>query len=130
MNEQVVKVLKEQMWFLGTYSDEPNVVPVLFKGVTDDGKLVVADNFMKKTLDNIKANGKIAVSVCDIAAKEGYQVKGTVEYVTDGPIYDMFQKQVEQVFKGAVKAKGALIITPTKIFVTSPGPDNNKELPL
>lgn len=128
MEERVVRVLKEQMWYLGTYSDEPNVVPVLFKGVTEDGKLVVADNFMQKTLDNIKANGKIAVSVCDIAAKEGYQVKGTVEYVTSGPVFEMFQKQVEQVFKGAVKPKGALIITPTKIFVTSPGPENNKVL--
>lgn len=24
MNENVVKLLKEQLWYLGTYSDEPN----------------------------------------------------------------------------------------------------------
>ena len=31
-------------------------------------------------------------------------------------------------FKGALTAKGALIITPEKVIVTTPGPDNKKEL--
>lgn len=26
MNEHVVQVLKEQIWYLGTYADEPNAV--------------------------------------------------------------------------------------------------------
>ena len=33
MNDNVVKLLKEQMWYLATYSDEPNAVPVAFKDV-------------------------------------------------------------------------------------------------
>ena len=42
MNENVVKLLKTFMWDLATCSDgEPNVVPVAFKDVTDDGKLTV-----------------------------------------------------------------------------------------
>jgi len=64
MNADVVKLLKEQMWFLATYSDEPNAVPVAFKDVTDDGKLVVGDVFLETTISNIKENGKIAVSAC------------------------------------------------------------------
>lgn len=40
MNENVVKLLKSAMWDLATCADgEPNVVPVVFKDVTDDGKL-------------------------------------------------------------------------------------------
>lgn len=40
MNENVVKLLKTFMWDLATSSDgEPNVVPVAFKDVTEDGKL-------------------------------------------------------------------------------------------
>jgi hypothetical protein len=31
-------------------------------------------------------------------------------------------------FKGAATAKGALEIVPEKIIVTTPGPDNKKEL--
>ena len=60
MKENVVKLLKEQLWYLCTYSDEPNAVPVGFKDVTEDGKLIVGDVMMDTTVANIKANGKVA----------------------------------------------------------------------
>ena len=61
MNENVVKLLKEQIWYLGTMDSEPNAVPVAFKDVTADGKLIVGDVFLETTLNNIKANKKIPV---------------------------------------------------------------------
>lgn len=128
MNEKVIQLLKEQMWYLATYSDEPNAVPVAFKDVTEDGKLIVGDVFLETTLRNIQKNGKIAVSVSDGTILEGYQIKGTAEHITEGPIVDAFKKLVEDMFKGAATAKGALIITPEKVIVTTPGPDNKKEL--
>lgn len=40
LNEAVIKLLKNGMWDLATRANgEPNVVPVAFKDVTDDGKL-------------------------------------------------------------------------------------------
>lgn len=68
LNESVIKVLKNGMWDLATCADgEPNVVPVAFKDVTEDGKLVVGDVFLETTLNNIKANGgKIAISAYDV----------------------------------------------------------------
>lgn len=128
MNENVKKLLKEQMWYLATYDQEPNAVPVAFKDVTDDGKLVVGDVFLETTLNNIRKNGKIAVSASNGSTLEGYQIKGTAEYITEGPIVDTFKKMVEAMFKGAATAKGALIITPEKVIVTTPGADNKKEL--
>lgn len=128
MNADVIKLLKEQMWYLATYSDEPNAVPVAFKDVTEDGKLLVGDVFLETTLNNIRANGKIAVSASNAQNLEGYQIKGTAEYITEGPIVDTFKKMVEDMFKGAATAKGALIITPEKVIVTTPGADNKKEL--
>lgn len=67
LNESVINVLKNGMWDLATCADgEPNVVPVAFKDVTDDGRLVVGDVFLETTLNNIKANGgKIAISAYD-----------------------------------------------------------------
>ncbi|MDO5406559.1 MAG: pyridoxamine 5'-phosphate oxidase family protein [Eubacteriales bacterium] len=128
MDANVVKVLKEQLWYLGTYSDEPNAVPVAFKDVTEDGKLLVGDVFLDTTLKNIQANGKIAVSACDGQTMEGYQIKGTAEYITEGPVVDTFKKLVSDMFHGAATAKGALVITPEKVIVTTPGADNKKEL--
>jgi predicted pyridoxine 5'-phosphate oxidase superfamily flavin-nucleotide-binding protein len=128
MKENVVKLLKEQMWYLGTYSDEPNAIPVAFKDVTEDGKLVVGDVFLNVTLKNIEANGKIAVSACDPQTMEGYQIKGTAEHITEGEIVDTFKKLVSDMFNGAVTAKGALVITPEKVIVTTPGAHNGDEL--
>lgn len=130
LNENVVKLLKEGMWDLATCANgEPNVVPVAFKDVTDDGKLLVGDVFLETTLNNIQANyGKIAISVYDAKNLEGYQVKGTAEYVTEGAVVDTFKAMVEKMFNGAATAKGALIITPEKVIVTTPGAENKKVL--
>lgn len=130
LNENVIKLLKEGMWDLATCANgEPNVVPVAFKDVTNDGKLLVGDVFLETTLNNIKANnGKIAISVYDAKNLEGYQVKGTAEYVTEGAVVDTFKTMVEKMFNGAATAKGALIITPEKVIVTTPGADNKKVL--
>ena len=130
LNENVVKLLKEGMWDLATCANgEPNVVPVAFKDVTDDGKLLVGDVFLETTLNNIQANdGKIAISVYDAKNLEGYQVKGTAEYVTEGTVVDTFKAMVEKMFNGAATAKGALIITSEKVIVTTPGAENKKVL--
>lgn len=130
MNENVLNLLKSSMWNLATCADgEPNVVPVAFKNVTDDGKLIIGDVFLETTLNNIKQNGgKIAISVYDAQNLEGYQIKGTAEYVKEGSIVDTFKAMVEKMFSGTATAKGALIITPEKVIVTTPGTDNKKIL--
>ena len=130
MNEAVMNLLKNGMWDLATCANgEPNVIPVAFKDVSEDGKLLVGDVFLETTLNNIKVNdAKIAISVYDASNLEGYQIKGTAEYVTSGAVVDAFKAAVEKMFNGAATAKGALIITPEKVIVTTPGADNKKEL--
>ena len=128
MDEKVIKVLNDNLWYVATCDEEPNAVPVGFKAVLEDGKLAVGDVFLNTTLQNIQKNGKVAISTCDQKTMEGYQVKGTAVHVTEGPVFEMFQKMAQEVFKGVVSTKGALIITPEKVIVTTPGPDNNKVL--
>lgn len=130
LNENVKKVLESSMWDLATCSNgKPNVVPVAFKFVTDDGKLAVGDVFLDTTLKNINANGgKIAISVYNAETLEGYQIKGKAEYLTNGEIVDTFKAMVEKMFSGAATAKGALVITPEKVIVTTPGVDNKREI--
>lgn len=130
MNESVKKLLKASMWDLATCANgEPNVVPVAFKDVTSDGKLLVGDVFLDTTLKNLAADcGKIAISIYDAKSLGGYQIKGTAEHVTEGDTVKTFKTMVEQMFNGGATAKGALIITPEKIIVNTPGADNKKEL--
>lgn len=130
LNENVVKLLKASMWDLATCADgEPNVVPVAFKDVTEDGRLVVGDVFLETTLNNIRVNdGKIAISVYDAQKLEGYQIKGKAEYVTVGRLVETFKAMVEKVFKGTATAKGVLVITVEKVIITTPGAENKKIL--
>lgn len=130
LNEHVVKLLNEQMWDLATCADNvPNVVPVAFKQVAEDGMLFVGDVFLETTLRNLAANdGRIAISVYDAEHLEGYQIKGTAKWLSEGPVVDTFKEMVEQLFGGAATAKGALAITPERVIVTTPGGDNKKEL--
>ncbi len=130
LSENVKKLLAENMWDLATCADnEPNVVPVAFKDITEDGKLLVGDVFLETTLNNLKANGgRIAISVYDAKSLEGYQIRGVAEYVTEGAVVDTFKAMVEKMFNGAATAKGALVITPEKVIVTTPGAENKKVL--
>ncbi len=126
LNENVKKLLKENMWDLATCSaGVPNVVPVALKDVTGDGKLAVGDVFLDTTLRNLAANGgRIAISVYDAKTLEGYQIRGAAEHVSDRPVVAM----VEQMFQGAATAKGVLVITPETVIVTTPGAENKKVL--
>ena len=51
MDEKIVNLLKNQLWYLATCDGgEPNAVPVGFKKVADDGTLLIGDVFFKVTL--------------------------------------------------------------------------------
>ena len=128
MDANVKKVFEESPWFLATCGDEPHVVPVGFKTITEDGKFAIGAVLLETTLENLRANGRIAIAAC--VGAEAYQVKGKAELVTDGPVFDFFAKMAEDTFHGALPAKCAVVVTPEKLLVASPNGDNKKELPL
>ena len=92
----------------------PNVVYIKYLKVVDDETVLLADNYLSKTRDNILANGKIAFVVLD-EEKGSFQVKGTARRLTEGPLFDHMRQwvpdrlprvaavvmQVEDVYNGA-----------------------------
>ena len=127
--ENVKRIFEENPWFLATCADEPNVVPVGFKCITEDGRFAVGAVLLETTLENIRANGTIAIAACGAGA-ESYQVKGTAELVTEGPVFEFFKKLADDTFKGALPAKCAVVVTPEKLIVASPNGQNKQVLPL
>ena len=128
LNERVLEMLNGQgVWWLATCSDEPHNVPVGFKEVSADGKLVIANVFMKTTLENIKNNGKVAISVMG-DRMVAYTIKGSAEYVTEGELVEKYKVVADKMFKGNFPAQGVLVITPEKVFELTPGPNNNREV--
>ena len=128
--ENVRKVFTDNLWFLATCGDEPNVVPVGFKCVTDDGKFAVGALLLETTLENIKANGRVAIAAANPLTAEAYQVKGTAELATEGLVYEHYAKLAEETYHGERPAKCAVIVTPEKLIVASPNNDNRREIPL
>ncbi len=128
LNEKIRGLLKAPLWYIGTFSDQPNTVPVKFHSVEPDGVLTIADVFLDKTLLNIYDNGKISVSVCDMETLEGCQIKGTAHYITEGAIVDEYKAKVEEFFKGKKTCKGVVIITPKIVYITTPNDENNEDI--
>ena len=56
----------------------------------EDSMIVVANNYFDKTMKNITAGSRASV-VFITSEKKAYQVKGSLEYYTDGPVFDFMK---------------------------------------
>jgi len=128
--DNIKKVFEENLWYIATCGDDPNVVPVGFKQVCGDGRLAIGAILLETTLENIKTNGKIAIAAANPLTGEAYQIKGTAELVTEGDAYDHYSKLTEDTYRGTMTLKCAVIITPEKLINCSPNEHNKEEIPL
>ena len=95
---------------------KPNLIYVSFLRVLDDETIQVADNFFDKTRKNLLKGGKGSLLFITNGGK-AYQIKGELEYHTEGEIFDDMKSwnptkhpghaaavvKVEQVYSGAEK---------------------------
>lgn len=65
----------------------PNSIYATCTKMLDDGSIVVADNYFKKTQENILAGSKGSILFITNDGK-AYQVKGKIEYHKEGAIFD------------------------------------------
>jgi len=88
-------VAKQNTFPVATCNQEgiPNVIYIKYLKVIDDETVLIADNYLSKTRDNILSNGKIAFVVLD-KEKDSFQIKGTAERLTEGDMFDEVQKWV------------------------------------
>ncbi len=100
----------------------PNVVPVSMKQVIDDETVMVSDQYMRKTLANLRANPRAALSAWD--DEGGFQVKGTVIYENEGPRYEAVAAQVKEILSGMgydFTSKGVCYIHVDEVYSVTPG---------
>jgi predicted pyridoxine 5'-phosphate oxidase superfamily flavin-nucleotide-binding protein len=94
----------------------PNAVPIFYKKILDDSRLLLVDNLMKKTLANINANHLVSVSVWN--EKTGFQFKGSAVQETSGDNYEAGSSLVKD-----GTPKGVIVVNIEEIYLTSPGPE-------
>ena len=106
----------------------PNATPKGTVRVMDDQHLIFADLFSLKTRQNLEQNPRVAVTVIDPATAKGYQIKGTAELVTSGPLYDQMAEQIKQSSPSLPSPKYVVKITVESVYDQSVGPDAGKQI--
>lgn len=132
MNNRVRELLTQQRTVIlatSTADGVPNVVPIHSTSIIDDENILISDQFMRKTLENLKANPKVAITFWDKI--EGYQIKGDCTYETSGKLYEETAALVEAYGKSInfpLRSKGILLIKITDIYNVSPGPHAGEKI--
>jgi len=105
----------------------PNVVPIAFVRVKSDDTLWIADNFMLKTIANLRENPNIALFLWGPEIKGCTQVKGTIEIKTSGPEFDEMKKWVHDKTP-TLPAKSLVIVKVTEVYDCTPGAGAGKKI--
>lgn len=94
-------------------SGRPNVIAVSCCKVVGKNKILVTDNFMNKTRNNLLANPVAACAVWSPDREKGFQFKGKVRYLTSGK----WKRRVEAMPENKNLAhKGAVLIEVREIW--------------
>ena len=106
----------------------PNVAPFGMVILQDDDETIwVIDNFMNKTLANIKENPKASVACWNKDCKAMVQIKCSAQIVNSGADYEAAVKFAHS--KGEqFPAKNLIKLKVEEVYTVAPGPDAGKKL--
>jgi predicted pyridoxine 5'-phosphate oxidase superfamily flavin-nucleotide-binding protein len=108
-------------------SGVPNVAPIAFVMLVSDDTIWLADNYMHKTLANVKENPHIALYLWEPDSRQCFQIKGKVDVKTSGPDYEKMKAMVKAK-KETYPAKSLLVMKITDVFSCVPGAEPGKKL--
>jgi hypothetical protein len=114
--------LKMKIFPVATASKDgtPNVVPIGVVELVSDDTIWITDNFMNKSLANLKANPKLAIYVWGPDIKGCFQIKGHATIKTSGKEYDEMKAKLNKK-NPALPARSLLIVKITDVFECKPG---------
>ena len=105
----------------------PNVAPMASVMLRGEDTIWIGDNYMLKTLANLKENPVLAVYAWDPESKKCLQMKGEVTIRTEGAEYEEM-RAVLRTKNEAFPAKSLIILKVTEVFTCVPGKDAGKKI--
>ncbi|HHT18575.1 MAG: pyridoxamine 5'-phosphate oxidase family protein [Euryarchaeota archaeon] len=128
MTDEMMDAIEKDLVFLATTSNEgiPNVVPIGFARPIDNTSILIADNYMKKTRENIEENPNVSI-VTKNAQKNPYQFKGTAEIFESGKIFEEVVEWAQNVMT-KLNPKAAIVVKVTDVYSVKPGPDAGEKV--
>ncbi len=105
----------------------PNVVPIGFCQLVDDDTIWIADNFMSKSLANLKENPNVAIYVWGPDTGGCFQIKGKATVIDSGEKFEKM-KSIVHAAKPGVPAKTLIEVQISDVFLCAPGPGAGQKL--
>lgn len=127
-DEMMDAVEKENVVFFATATENgiPNVVPIGFARPLDNKTILIVDNYMNKTRENLENNSKASLVPRD-ASKCPYQFKGTTEIHISGKYFEDAVDWAKSVMS-ELSPKAAVLLKVEEIYSVKPGPDAGKKV--
>lgn len=120
-----VRETLEKQWpipFATASSDgKPNVVFLGILKIKDDETLLFADNFFNKTATNLAENPWASVLCWTKDPRRSYQMKGSVTFQDEGPIYEEMEESV-RARRSDLNMRRAVIFKVEEIYEANSGP--------
>jgi len=114
INSETKELIEENPLALATVDDagKPNVIGVAYVKVVSKNQVLITDNYMRQTKENLEKNNDVCLAVWD---KEwnGIKLVGNAEYFTSGEWKTFVEKMPEN--KG-LPAKGAILINVSELI--------------
>ena len=130
LTSEMKEVFSQQKIFAAATASKnaiPNVAPVATVQPIADDTIWIGDNYMVKTLANVRENPVLALYIWDPEKRRCFQIKGTVAIKTSGPDYEKIKTKIKE--KGPhYPGKGLLIVTITDVFECTPGSIAGKKI--
>ncbi len=93
--------------------NKPNVIYVAAVKVVSPDKIIITDNYMKQTKENLEKNNNVCIAVCDKNGK-GCKLVGSAKYFATGKWKEFVEKIPEN---RGLPAKGAILVTVSKPII-------------
>lgn len=128
MTDEMINAIEKDLVFLATASADgvPNVVPIGFARPIDKDTILIADNYMNKTRQNLVNNPWISLVTKD-ASKCPFQFKDKVEIFESGTHFDKVTEWGQNAMT-KLTPKAAILMNVTEIYSIQPGPDAGKRI--
>jgi hypothetical protein len=130
LSKEVQDTMEGQSYFpFATASKDgiPNVVPIGFLFEGPDNNIWVVDNYMDKTLSNLRENPRASFYIWHAGVKEGYQVKCSVKVEDSGKDYEQAVKITHEK-KETFPAKTLMKLTVEEVYYVTPGAHAGKKV--
>jgi len=105
----------------------PNVIPLGVVELVNDDTIWITDNFMNKSMSNLRVNPKIAIYIWGPEIKGCFQIKGVTSIKTSGKEYDEMKEKLNKK-NPALPARSLVIVKITEVFECKPGPTAGSKL--